>query len=31
MRSNSSREIENRLREVFTPVHMVVEQSALVP
>ena len=30
MKSNSTREIENILKEIFTPTYLVVEQSALV-
>tara|TARA_B100000959_G_scaffold172027_1_gene180089 strand:- start:4551 stop:4886 length:336 start_codon:yes stop_codon:yes gene_type:complete len=30
MKSNTAREIENKLKEVFTPNHLLVEQSALV-
>ena len=31
MKTNSSRDIESRLKEVFTPNYLLVEQSALVP
>jgi len=30
MKSNTAREIENKLKEIFTPNHIVVEDSALV-
>tara|TARA_B100001013_G_C24600333_1_gene438572 strand:- start:798 stop:1133 length:336 start_codon:yes stop_codon:yes gene_type:complete len=30
MKSNSAREIENKLKEVFTPIHLIVEDSTLV-
>ena len=30
MKTNSSRDIESRLKEVFTPSYLLVEQSALV-
>ena len=30
MKSNSTREIENILKEIFTPTYLVVEQSSLV-
>ena len=30
MKTNSSRDIEGRLKEVFTPSYLLVEQSALV-
>jgi hypothetical protein len=30
MKPNSTREIENVLKEIFTPTYLVVEQSTLV-
>ena len=30
MRSNTAREIENKIREIFSPTYLVVEESSLV-
>ena len=30
MQTNTAREIENKLREIFKPIYLIVEESALV-